>query len=141
MKRLIAMTALLAAVAFPSVVLGEDLLGGDLKVSDHGTTVQVVSVPGGQAVQLDYFYSGLGSQTATITVSAPYTCTNNGGNQPPGQISGSSGPITPDNGNVQGTIVTAAASCPDHMAPLIGPTVTVVVTKADGTSTVFTYTV
>ena len=131
MKRLIALTALLAAVAVPTVAFG-DLIGDDLKVSDHGTTAQV---------QLNYFYSGLGSQTATITVSAPFTCTNNGGNQPPGQISGSSGPITPDHGNVSGTITTAAASCPDHMAPLIGPTVTVVVTKADGTSTVFTYTV
>jgi hypothetical protein len=139
MRRLIAMATLLAAVAFPSMAFG--LLDDDLKVSDHGTTAQVISVSGGQAVQLDFKYSGLGSQTATITVSAPFTCTNNGGNQPPGQISGSSGPITPENGQVTGTIVTAAASCPDHMAPIIGPTVTVIVTKGDGTSTVFTYTV
>ncbi|SRR6266516_1558071 len=140
MRRLIAMIAVLAAVVFPTLALA-DLIGDDLKVSDHGTTAQVVSVSGGQAVQLDFKYSGLGSQTATITVSAPFSCTNNGGNNPPGQISGSSGPITPENGQVTGTIVTAAASCPDHMAPLIGPTVTVIVTKADGTSTPFYYTV
>ncbi len=140
MKRLIALTALLVAVAVPTVAFG-DLIGDDLKVSDHGTTAQVVTTSDGQAVTLNYFYSGLGSQTATITVSAPFTCTNNGGNQPPGQISGSSGPITPQSGQVTGTIVTAAASCPDHMDPIIGPTVTVVVTKADGTSTVFTYAV
>ena len=66
MKRLIALTALLAAVAVPTVAFG-DLIGDDLKVSDHGTTAQVVSVSGGQAVQLNYFYSGLGSQTVTVT--------------------------------------------------------------------------
>jgi hypothetical protein len=140
MKHLIATIALLAAVAvLPSA--GFALLGDDLKVTDHGTTASVVSVSGGQAVQLDFSYSGLGSQTATITVSAPFTCPNNGGNQPPGQISGSSGPITPDQGNVSGTIVTAAASCPDHMAPTIGPTVTVTITQTGKPGAIFTYTV
>ena len=139
MRRLIVMAALVTAVAFPAAALG--LLGDELKITDHGTTVSVVSVTGGQAVQLDFKYSGLGSHTVTITVSAPFMCTNNGGNNPPGQISGSSGPITPQNGNVAGTITTAAASCPDHMAPTIGPTVTVTLTLDDGSSRVFTYTV
>jgi len=140
MKRLLAVaTLVVAAVAFPSLVLAD--LGDDLKVSDHGTTVQVVSVSGGQAVQLNYFYSGLGSQTVDITVSAPFSCQNNGGNYPPGQISGSSGPIQPQNGNVQGTITTAGASCPDHMAPIIGPTVTVTISREGKPVSVFTYTV
>jgi hypothetical protein len=146
MKRLIAVTALLlAAVAFPSVVLGEDILGDDLKISDHGSTAQVVSVSGGQAVQLDYFYSGLGSQTVTITVDAATSCTNagvgNGGNEPPGHISASSGPIQPENGNVQGTLTTGPASCPDHMTANIGPTVTVTLSRAGKPDQVFVYTV
>src|SRR5919197_2388434 len=120
MRRLIALAALVAAVAFPAAALG--LLGDELKITDHGTSVAVVSVSGGQAVQLDFKYSGLGSHTATITVSAPFFCTNNGGNKPPRQNNGSSGPITPENGNVTGTIVNVAASCPDHMAPNTGPT-------------------
>jgi len=139
MKRLIAVIAVLAAVAFPSMAFG--LLGDELKITDHGSTAAVVSVSGGQAVQIDFKYSGLGSHTVTITVSAPFFCTNQGGNNPPGQISGSSGPIAPDNGQVTGTIVTAAASCPDHMAPTIGPTVTVTLTLDDGSSRQFFYTV
>jgi hypothetical protein len=139
MRRLFVMTALLAAVAFPAVAFA--LLDDDLKISDHGTTVSIVSVSGGSAVELDYFYSGLGSQTVTITVSAPTSCTNNGGNDPPGQISASSGPITPENGNVQGTLVTGPASCPDHMAPNIGPTVTVTLSREGKPDTVFVYTV
>jgi hypothetical protein len=139
MRRLITLVAVLAVAAVPTVALAD--LGSDLKISDHGTTAQVVSVSGGQAVQLNYFYSGLGSQTVDITVSAPFSCQNNGGNYPPGQISGSSGPITPQNGNVQGTITTAAASCPDHMAPIIGPTVTVTISRAGKPVSVFTYTV
>jgi hypothetical protein len=139
MRRLIAMTALLAAVAFPAVAFG--LLGDELKITDHGTTASVVSVSGGSAVELDYKYSGLGSQTVTITVTSSFSCTNNGGNNPPGQLSGSSGPIQPENGNVTGTIVTNAASCPDHMQPNIGPLVTVTITLADGSSRQFFYTV
>src|SRR5712691_4829810 len=143
MRRLITMaTLLVAAVAIPSLALGD--LTGDLKISDHGSAVSVQTVSGGQAVQLDYFYSGLGSQTVTITVSAPTSCTNagvgNGGNEPPGQISASSGPIQPQNGNVQGTIVTGPASCPDHMGANIGPTVTVTLSRDGKADQVFVYT-
>ena len=144
MKRLITMTALLlAAVAFPSMAFG--LLDDDLKISDHGSSAAVVSVSGGQAVQLDYFYSGLGSQTVTITVDAATSCTNagvgNGGNEPPGHISATSGPIQPENGNVQGTLTTGPASCPDHMTANIGPTVTVTLSRVGKADQVFVYTV
>jgi hypothetical protein len=139
MKRLIAMTVLAAAVAFASAAAAQII--DDLKITDHGTTASVVQVFGGEAVEIDYKYSGLGSQTVTITVSSSFSCTNNGGNNPPGQLSGSSGPISPENGQVTGTIVTNAASCPDHMEPNIGPLVTVTLTKADGSVTQFFYTV
>jgi len=36
-------------------------------------------------------------------------------------------------------VTTNAANCPDHMDPLIGPTVTVTLTLADGSFRVFTY--
>jgi hypothetical protein len=140
MRRLIAITTLLAAVAFPAVAFG--LLGDELKITDHGTTAFVTTTSSGaQAVELDYKYSGLGSSTVTITVSTSFSCTNNGGNNPPGQLSGSSGPIQPENGNVTGTIVTNAASCPDHMQANIGPVVTVTLTLADGSFRQFFYTV
>ena len=139
MRRLMTMaTLLVAAVAIPSLALGD--LTDDLKISDHGSAVSVQTVSGGQAVELDYFYSGLGSQTVTITVSAPTSCTNNGSNNPPGQISASSGPIQPQNGNVQGTIMTGPASCPDHMAANIGPTVTVTLSRDGKADQVFVYT-
>jgi hypothetical protein len=140
MRRLIVMaTLLVAAVALPSLALGD--LTGDLKISDHGTTASIQQVSGGSAVVLDYFYSGLGSQTVTVTVSAPTSCTNNGGNNPPGQISASSGPITPENGNIQGTLITGPASCPDHMQANIGPTVTVTLARDGKPDQVFFYTV
>jgi len=140
MKRLMVMATLLAAVALPSAAFG--LLGDELKITDQGTTAQIVpAAGGGSAVEVVGKYSGLGNNVVTAHISAPFSCTNQGGNNPPGQISGSSGPIAPDNGQVTGTIVTAAASCPDHMAPTIGPTVTVTLTLDDGSSRQFFYTV
>lgn len=144
MRRLIAMATLLAAVAFPSVVLGEDILGGDaLKITDHGTSCSVVTVSGGQAVQCEGKFSGLGSHTVTITVTAEFMCTNRGGNNPPGQVSGSSGPLTPENGQITfgGTsdnpaVTTSAASCPDQMLPTFGPAF-ITLTLDDGSSKTF----
>jgi hypothetical protein len=129
MKRLIVLsTLLLAFVAFPSVVLG-DLIGDDLKVTDHSPTCMVVSVSGGYAVECAGKLSGLGSQTTDIQVVASFFCTNRGGNNPPGQVSGESGPIQPDNGQVTYDVTTSAASCPDYMTPTFGPSATINVYK------------
>jgi hypothetical protein len=124
MKRLITAGAVLAALALPSAGYGLDLL----KVSDHGTTCSVVNLGGGNfGVNCQGKLSGLGSQTTTITVTASFGCTNRGGNNPPGQVSGQSEPITPENGQVTFNVTTGGASCPDRMQPFFGPTATITV--------------
>ncbi|HEX9548205.1 MAG TPA: hypothetical protein VF942_12770 [Acidimicrobiales bacterium] len=138
MKRLMVMATLLAAVALPSAAFG--LLGDELKITDQGTTAQIVpAAGGGSAVEVVGKYSGLGNNVVTAHISAPFSCTNNGGNKPPGQLSANTGPIAPSNGNITFDVTTNAANCPDHMDPLIGPTVTVTLTLADGSFRVFTY--
>jgi hypothetical protein len=122
MKRLITAGAVLVALALPSAAFSVDLL----KVTDHGTTCAVVNQGGGKfAVNCQGKLSGLGSQTTVIEVLAPFGCTNRGGNNPPGQVSGQSGPITPQNGQVTFNVTTGSASCPDQMQPFFGPTATI----------------
>jgi hypothetical protein len=121
MKRLVLFVVVVAALAVPAYAFG-DLL----KVTDHGTTCAVVNLGGGNfAVNCQGKLSGLGSQTTNIEVKAPFGCTNRGGNNPPGQVSGESGPITPQNGQVVFNTTTSAASCPDQMTPFFGPTATI----------------
>src|SRR5205823_5758885 len=118
MKRLLLLTAALA-VLVPSVALG-DL---PLKITDHGTTC--VRVNNGTAVECAGKLSGLGGSTANVTVTVSFACTNRGGNQPPGQASGQSGPIPVQNGQLTFDVTTSSARCPDDMAPTFGPTATI----------------
>src|ERR671932_2965133 len=107
MKRLIMLTALVAAVALPGAALGLD----PLKISDHGTTCSVVTASdGGQAVNCVGKLSGLGSATTDIQVPAGFTCTNKAGNTVVGQSAGSSGPIQPQNGQVTFNVTTSSTS-------------------------------
>jgi hypothetical protein len=63
--------------------------------------------------------TGLGSQTADVHVTSGFACQNQGGNQPPGQVSAQENGIKPDkNGNATFDVTTGAASCPDHMQPI-----------------------
>src|SRR5947207_6378442 len=109
MKRLLVLTAAFA-VLVPSAAYG----ALELKISDHGTTCTKVN--GGTAVECAGKLSGLGGSTATVTVTVPFFCTNQGGNNPPGQASGQSGPIPVTNGQITFDVTTSSASCPDHMA-------------------------
>ena len=105
MKRLIMLTALVAAVALPGAALGLD----PLKISDHGTTCTVVTASdGGQAVNCIGKLSGLGSATTEIQVSAGFTCTNKAGQTVVGQSGGTSGPIQPQNGQVTFNVTTSS---------------------------------
>lgn len=130
MKRLLLFVAFAALAVFPATAAG-DLI---LKVSDHGSTCFVTN--SGSAVECTGKLSGLGSSTTNITVTVPAGCTNNGGNNPPGQASGSSGPIQPQNGQVVYDVTTGSLRCPDDMTPFFGPTATITVTQ--GGVTVFT---
>jgi hypothetical protein len=118
MRFLIAVAALATVLALPSVAFG---LGEDLKVSDHGTSCVIVSVTGGSAVNCAGKYSGLGSTTTDIRVNAGFFCTNRGGNDPPGQVSGQQAGITPQNGQVTFDVTSAPAKCHDGMTPTFGP--------------------
>ena len=66
--------------------------------------------------------AGLGTAPTVVQVTAGFSCENRGGNNPPGQASGQSAPITPQGGQITFTnVCTSAANCPDQMAPTFGP--------------------
>jgi hypothetical protein len=62
--------------------------------------------------------TGLGGQFIDVTVTSGFGCVNRGGNQPPGQVSGTETNIPVRNGNAQFTVTTNPASCPDQMQPI-----------------------
>jgi hypothetical protein len=125
MSRFIGITTAMAIVAiaiFGHTAFAQSI--GDLdKISDHGTTCHLTN--GGSAVECIGKLSGLGSTTTNVEVVANFFCTNRGGNNPPGQVSGQSGPIQPQNGQVTFDVVTGSGSCPDQMTPTFGPTATI----------------
>ena len=131
MKRLMMVIAVLATVAFPAVSSGDIV---PLKISDHGTTCTKVN--SGTAVECAGKLTGLGGSTANVTVTVPFFCTNQGGNNPPGHASGQSGPIPVQNGQITFDVTTSSASCPDHMAPTFGPSATISVSPQGFTETI-----
>jgi hypothetical protein len=69
--------------------------------------------------------AGLGNENVTVVVSATATttCTNKGGNVPPGQVETVSGTVSnlkPENGRVNFCVTTNAPAnpCPDGMRPI-----------------------
>ena len=62
--------------------------------------------------------TGLGGQSISVTVTSGFACMNQGGNQPPGQVSGTETNIPVRNGNATFNVTTGQASCPDHMTPI-----------------------
>jgi hypothetical protein len=62
--------------------------------------------------------TGLGGQSISVTVTSGFACENQGGNQPPGQVSGTQNNIQVKNGNATYNVPTSSASCPDHMRPI-----------------------
>jgi hypothetical protein len=70
--------------------------------------------------------AGVGTAPTTVQVLATFSCTNRGGNNPPGQVSGQSAPIQPSGGNITFTnVCTSAATCPDQMTPSFGSGATI----------------
>ena len=62
--------------------------------------------------------TGLGGQSISVTVTSGFACVNRGGNQPPGQVSGTENNIPVRNGNATFNVTTSQASCPDQMQPI-----------------------
>jgi hypothetical protein len=127
MKRLIITMVILGAFVLPAVAAG-DLI--DLKITDHGTTCFLSN--NNTAVTCAISVSGLGNNVTTADVSAPFTCTNKAGNTVVGQSGGSSGPITPQNGNIRTSVTTTSLS--DKCSTADGHTI-----SFGGTATVSLY--
>ena len=81
--------------------------------------------------------AGLGNvSTATIQLVFGFQCTNQGGNNPPGQASTQPTTVPVSNGQITVTnqTFTTNASCPDHMTPSVtGPATLFVNGQAVGT--------
>jgi hypothetical protein len=127
--RVIALMAILGAAA--TVVFSVSAATADivpLKITQHSAECHIVST--GDAVACSGKYSGLGNSVTEVTVTAPFTCTNKAGNVVQGQSGGSSGPITPQNGQITFTNVTTTTSSTkcthaDGHQICFGPTATI----------------
>ena len=68
--------------------------------------------------------AGLGTAPTVVQITAQFQCENRGGNQPPGQASGRSEPITPRGGQITFGVCTSG-NCPDQMEPTFGGVATI----------------
>jgi hypothetical protein len=104
---------LASALAAFVTVAAADII--ELKVNLSNATCTTTS---SNAINCKGDLTGLGSQTADVHVTSGFACTNIGGNDPPGQVSGDEGGIKPDkNGSASYNVTTSGASCHDHMTP------------------------
>jgi len=116
------MTVLAAAVAFSFGVGAATADIIELKVTLRDATCTTTS---SNQLNCQGTLTGLGSQTADVRVTSGFACTNRGGNQPPGQVSGEEKGIKPDsNGTAPFNVTTTGASCPDQMTPVFTGTAT-----------------
>jgi hypothetical protein len=122
MKRLITTFAVLAAFALPAAAAA-DLI--DLKITDHGSSC----FNNGTSVTCAGKISGVGNDVTTAELTVPFTCQNKPGNTVVGQSGGSSGPITPSNGQITYSVTTTSLSdkctSSDGHTISFGPTATV----------------
>jgi hypothetical protein len=132
------MTHVMKVVALLAVVMAL-LVGGPVAQAANihfvGTPTCTVSA-GGTQLECAGKLAGLGKAPTNVEVVADFNCTNRGGNQPPGQASGQSGPIQPSGGQITFDVTTTAAGCPDDMTPTFGSTATINVFQ--GNQLVFT---
>jgi hypothetical protein len=113
-KRTTVITVILAgALAFVAVASADII---ELKVNLSNATCTTTS---SNQLNCSGDLTGLGSQTADVTVTSGFECTNRGGNNPPGQVTATQSGIKPDkNGNASFNVTTSGASCPDQMTPV-----------------------
>ena len=120
MKRVTIITMIsAAALAFVTVAAAEII---PLKVNLSNASCTTTS---SNQLHCSGQLTGLGSQTADVSVISGFECMNRGGNNPPGQVSGTQRGIKPDtNGNATFDVTTTGASCPDQMKPVFTGTAT-----------------
>ena len=70
--------------------------------------------PRGETLLCQGSVAGLGNQTVVAVVEVEQTCTNRGGNQPGGLVTGTSAPLTPENGRINFS-VRVSGDCPGRM--------------------------
>jgi hypothetical protein len=116
MKRMIMLLlALGAAIALALSVSGAATADIPLKVTlTNGSCAQQSD----GSLSCQGSLTGLGGQSISVTVTSGFACENQGGNQPPGQVSGTENNIQVRNGNATFQVTTSSASCPDHMTPI-----------------------
>lgn len=114
MKRTTVIAVILAGALTFVTLAAADII--ELKVNLSNATCTTTS---SNQLNCSGDLTGLGSQTADVSVTSGFACTNRGGNNPPGQVSGTQKGIKPDtNGNATFNVTTSGASCPDQMAPV-----------------------
>ena len=136
MKKIIALmtiglVATVVAVAFPGAA-SSDLIGPiELKIDFKDVTCTQAN----SNISCSGKITGLGNtQSVSITIAATRICTNQGGNDPPGQVSGQSSPLPVRNGSVTfNNVATNAKPCHDGMTATFGPTAEVCVVANQGT--------
>jgi hypothetical protein len=113
MKRTTVIAVILAgALAFVAVAAADII---ELKVNLSNATCTTTS---SNQLNCSGDLTGLGGQSISVTVTSGFACVNRGGNQPPGQVSGTENNIPVRNGNASYNVTTTSASCPDQMQPL-----------------------
>jgi hypothetical protein len=69
--------------------------------------------------------AGVGTAPTNVQILADFTCTNRGGNQPPGQASGETGDIRPRGGQITFSECTTRAGCPGPQTASFGDEATI----------------
>jgi hypothetical protein len=119
MKRFVAVSPAIAALIGLMTVAA-------LAANPHFLEGPTFRITGKGALEVTGTIAGVGNQDLTIVLTATgqRTCTNRGGNQPPGQdqtVSGSVSNLQPKNGRVTFDVTTSPVpnTCPDNMASFV----------------------